>query len=178
MLSILSALLGFAGPFLPELLRWFRDKDDKKHELNMMRLQAELAQKQHEMRLAEFESQADIEEAKVLHKSMPSYGVQLIDAADKWAESTWGKWLITPAFYLFTFLDFMAGIVRPGVTVAVLAFYVAYKWQLLSLAGGNVSAVWGEQDWSLVMLVLSYWFGHRAAKAAFGGNANNGYRGQ
>jgi hypothetical protein len=178
MLSILSAIFGFAAPFLPELLKWFRDKDDKRHELEMFRMQMEFAAREHQMKMAELESMADIEEAKVLHQPIQSYGVQLIDAADKWATSTWGKWLITPAFYAFALLDFIAGIVRPGITVAVVAFYISYKWAVLQAAGGNIMAVWGDNDWAMVTLVLSYWFGHRAAKASFGGNASNGQAGK
>lgn len=178
MLSILSAVFGFAAPFLPELLKFFRDKSDKAHELQMFRMQMEFAAKEHAMKMAELESMADIEEAKVLHQPIQSYGVQLIDAADKWATTTWGKWLITPAFYAFALLDFIAGIVRPGITVAVVAFYIAYKWAVLQAAGGNIMAVWGDNDWAMVTLVLSYWFGHRAAKASFGGNATNGQAGK
>lgn len=178
MLSILSAIFGFAAPFLPELLKWRREKDDKKHELDLFRLQMEFASKEHQMKMQELESLADIEEAKVLHQPVPSYGVQLIDAADKWANTKWGKWLITPAFYLFVLLDFIAGIVRPGITVAVVAFYIMYKWALMQAAGGNIVAVWGDNDWAMVTLVLSYWFGHRAAKASFGGNATNGQAGK
>lgn len=178
MLAILSAVFGFAAPFLPELLKWFREKDDKKHELALFRMQMEFAGKAHEMKMKELESLADIEEAKVLHQPVASYGVQLIDAADKWAGSTWGKVLVTPAFYLFVILDFVAGIVRPGITVAVVAFYITYKWALLQTVGGDIVAVWGDNDWAMVTLVLSYWFGHRAAKASFGGNATNGQAGK
>lgn len=178
MLAVLSAVFGFAAPFLPELLKLFRDKSDKAHELQMFRMQMEFAAREHAMKMQELESMADIEEAKVLHQPIASYGVQLIDAADKWATSTWGKWLITPAFYAFALLDFIAGIVRPGITVAVVAFYISYKWALLQAAGGNIVAVWGDNDWAMVTLVLSYWFGHRAAKASFGGNATNGQAGK
>lgn len=178
MLAILSAVFGFAAPFLPELLKWFRDKDDKKHELELFRLQMEFASKEHAFKMAELDAVADIEEAKVLHQPMQSYGVQLIDAADKWANTKWGKWLITPAFYIFVILDFIAGIVRPGITVAVVAFYIAYKWQMLQSAGGNIASVWGDNDWAMVTLVLSYWFGHRAFKASYGGSATHGAPGK
>ncbi len=178
MLAILSAVFGFAAPFLPEVLKFARDKGDKAHEMALFKLQMEYASKQHQMKMVELESMADIEEAKVLHQPIPSYGVQLIDAADKWSETTWGKWLVTPAFYAFVLLDFLAGIVRPGITVAVVSFYIAYKWAMLQAAGGNIISVWGDNDWAMVTLVLSYWFGHRAAKASFGGNASNGLAGK
>lgn len=177
MLSILTAVLGFAGPFVPEVLRWMRDKDDKKHELAMMDKQVAMAEREHQFRLAEIDALADVKEAEQLRKPQRSYGVQLIDAADKWAETTWGKCLISPAFYAYVLLDVLNSIVRPAVTLLVIGFYVAYKWALLKQAGGNVLAVWGENDWAVVTLVLGFWFGGRMAKEAFGGNAKTGYRG-
>jgi hypothetical protein len=167
-------LLGFLGPFIPQVLKWFQDKDDKAHEIEMFKLQMQYAQVESQIRVAEFEAQADVQEATALHQPQQSYGVQLLDAANTWAESTWGKFLITPAFYLFTFLDFVSGMVRPGITVAAFGFYVSYKWTLVSKLG--VQGAWSDTDFDIVLLVLSYWFGHRAAKAAFGGNASTGYK--
>lgn len=178
MLMILNAIFGFAAPFLPELLRWFQDKDDKAHELAMFKLQMDYAQLEHTMKLEEMNAEADIQEATVLHQAAPSYGVQLLDAAEKWAESGWGKALITPAFYLFTLTDFVSEMVKPSITYAAIGFYMWYKYALLQLNHNNVLAIWTDTDFGVVMLVLSYWFGHRAAKAAFGGNATNGLRGQ
>ena len=43
MLEIFSAALGFAAPFLPEVLKYFNRKADNAHELAMLRLQGELA---------------------------------------------------------------------------------------------------------------------------------------
>ena len=50
MIEILSAVLGFAAPFLPEALKYFNRKADNAHELAMLRLQGELADKQHAYR--------------------------------------------------------------------------------------------------------------------------------
>jgi hypothetical protein len=93
-------------------------------------------------------------------------------------------WALYPAFYLFVVLDFLAGFVRPGVTYAAFAFYIAVKWAQLEAAiaasGSLVAAlpfVWGDADRAIIVLVLSYWFGHRSAKAAFGGSAMNAARG-
>lgn len=168
-------ILGFLGPFIPELLKWFRDKDDKKHELDMFRLQMEFASQEHKMRLEEIESTADIQEATVLHQPTQSYGVQLLDAASAWAGTLWGKFLVTPAFYLFTVLDFLSGVVRPGITVAAFTFYAICKWILIKNVG--VTAAWTETDYEILVLTLSYWFGHRAAKQAFGGSASTIARG-
>ena len=63
-------------------------------------------------------------------------------------------------------------------------FYMAVKWAELTIARVNSSAlsaallqVWSQEDRAIVILVLSYWFGQRSAKAAFGGSAMNASKG-
>ena len=185
MLELFSAVLGFAAPFLPELLKYYTRKQDNAHELATMRIQGELADKNHAYRMDEIrttaEAKADENEAFVIHKQQKSFGVQLLDAAKGYGLSGWALY---PAFYLFCILDFLAGLVRPGITYASFGFYMAVKWAELSIARNSsaLSAallqVWGQEDRAIVILVLSYWFGHRSAKAAFGGSAMNSFRGQ
>ena len=75
--------------------------------------------------------------------------------------------------------------VRPGITYAAFGFYIAVKWAELTIAktaGSGLSVallqIWGAEDRSIVILVLSYWFGNRSAKAAFGGSAMNASNGK
>ena len=182
MIEIFSAILGFAAPFLPELLKYFNRKQDNAHELSMMSLQAQLAEKQHAWKMEEIITTADAAETVELHKPMSSFGVQLLDAAKGQGLSGWALY---PAFYLFCGLDFFAGMVRPGITYAAFGFYIAVKWAELTIAktaGSGLSVallqIWGAEDRSIVILVLSYWFGNRSAKAAFGGSAMNASNGK
>ena len=186
MLALLSAIFGFASPFLPEVFKFFQRSQDNKHELAMLELRMKMAGQEHLYRMEEISAQADIAEARELHKPVQSFGVQILDAASK---ANWGKWATVPAFYLFVFLDFIAGMVRPSITYAAFGFYVAYKiaaynlmFQVvepgtLSIAQA-VANLWGEQDWAVLTLVLSYYFGLRSYKATFGGNASHGERGK
>ncbi|HYE01333.1 MAG TPA: hypothetical protein VEH84_18270 [Alphaproteobacteria bacterium] len=178
MLSILTAAFGFFAPFLPELLKLARERQDQGFELQRLRLSAELAEREHAWRLAEIEARADAAEGAALHAPQPSFGVQMLDAA---RDGGLGGWAVVPAFYLFALLDFLSGLVRPAVTYAMFGFYMAYKLARLQLMQSvsdqsfdwyeGVVRLWGDQDWAVLTLVLSYWFGHRAAKAAFGGSA-------
>lgn len=184
MLSMLSAVFGFAAPFLPQLVQYFQRKQDNAHEIEMMKLRLEHAAAEHTWKMEEINAQADIAEMQTLRQPQQSFGVQLLDAAQKWATDTWGKFLVMPAFYAFAFLDFVSGMVRPTVTYGVVIFYMATKWALYRLAvdaGTDVptaiTQIWGEQDWSVLVLVLSYWFGARVAKSAFGGSASTGKAG-
>ena len=53
MIEIFSAVLGFAAPFLPEVLKYFNRKQDNAHELEMMRLQIEKGAAEHALRMEE-----------------------------------------------------------------------------------------------------------------------------
>lgn len=177
---ILSAIFGFLAPFIPEAFKLFGRWQDYRQERELMALRLKYAENEHLWRMEEIDAKADIAEARVLHKPMQSFGVQILDKAQ---DSGLPAWTVLPVFWLFAFLDFFAGMVRPTIAYAAFAFYAAYKWAYFSeLTGPRFEAtvwsaltqVWGEQDWAIMVMVLSYWFGHRAHKAAFGGNASNG----
>lgn len=182
MIEIVSALVGFASPFLPEVLKYYNRKQDNEHELAMMDLRLKQGAAEHTWKMDEINTQSDIAEAIEVHKPMQSFGVQLLDAAKGHGLSGWALY---PAFYLFCLMDFLAGMVRPGVTYAAFAFYVSVKWAELTIARAANSGlsvallqVWTSEDRAIVILVLSYWFGNRSAKAAFGGSAMNSSKGQ
>ena len=173
---IISFLSGVIGPLLPELLKLFRGAQDNKHELALLELRMRHAATEHSWRMEQVTATADIEETRLLHQPQSSFGVQLLDAGEKWAHTAWGKMLITPSFYLFTLLDFVNGIIRPGICAAAFGFYVTYKWAIYQLALEEmdkmraIATVWTENDWAVLLLVLGYFFGQRAMKAAFGGS--------
>lgn len=180
MIEIVSAIFGFAAPFLPELMKIFTRKQDNAHEILMLKLQTEKGSQEHLWRASEIELSADAAQTTMLYQQNSSFGVQILDAAKG---HQLGNWALMPAFYLFAFLDFMAGMVRPVITYSAFAFYAAVKWAQLTVAlQANVVTValinvWDDSDKAIVILVLSYWFGHRAAKAAFGGSASTATRG-
>lgn len=179
MLELLSAVLGFAAPFLPECVKYFQRKQDNAHELAMLKMQIEKGSQEHLWRAEEIrlegEVKADVEDTKRLSEPQHSFGVQMLDAAKGLDLS---PWILYPAFILYVIVDALSAAVRPGITYAAFGFYMAVKWAELSIARANASGlsaallnVWGQEDRAIVFLVLSYWFGHRAAKAAFGGSA-------
>lgn len=181
MIELLSAAFGFFAPFATELFKFFQKKQDNAHELAMMKMQIEARSQEHFYRMEEISASADIKESEGLHKPVHSFGVQLLDAAKG---HSLGGWALYPAFYLFVTLDFIASMVRPSITYAAFTFYAMVKWAQLEVALNSgaswqmaVLQVWTSADMSIVILVLSYWFGQRAAKAAFGGSANTAYKG-
>lgn len=171
---MLLAIFGFLAPFLPEVLKLLNRHLDYKQELKMFQLRLQYAKDMHTMRLEEINTQADVAEATLLHKQPKSYGVKMLDAAH---ESGWPKWMVAIPFYLFVLLDFVAGMVRPGVTYAVVAFYIAVKYGRFELMSSvakdmtwaeQITRLWDSNDFNLLIMVLTYWFGNRIAKYAFG----------
>jgi hypothetical protein len=185
MLPVFTTIFGFFAPFLPEVLKYFNTKQANEHELAILSLQREAAKDQHLYKMSEIEATADIQEAASIRQPQVSFGVQLLDAAK---DKQMGKWALAPAFYMFTILDFVAGMTRPGITWACFGLYAAAKLAMLGvgldLATDSITVKqaiinsWGEYDQAMLQLVLSYWFGQRAAKAAFGGNASNNSAGK
>jgi hypothetical protein len=180
MIAILTAIFGFAAPFLPTLLKLFTQRQDNAHELKMTELRMRGAAQEHMHRLEEINAQADIAETQQLYQPTPSYGVQMIDAAQQWQM---GRWVLVPAFYIFATLDFLSGMVRPAITYAAFGGYLAYKAALFftltgprfeASAASAVMQMWTDQDWGVLTLVISYWFGLRHYKAVYGGNASHG----
>jgi len=175
-MEIISAVFGFFAPFATEIFKYFQKEQDNKHELAVLQLQVEAKAKEHLYKMEEIETVADIEEQKAVRMPERSFGVQLLDAA-KGHQMT--GWAMYPAFYLFALLDLVSSLVRPAVTYTAFLFYIAVKWAQLQVYMANsankyeaILQVWTGSDMSIVILVLSYWFGQRAAKAAFGGSAN------
>jgi hypothetical protein len=173
---LMSFLTGVAGPLLPTIVQLFKTHQDNKQELAMMEMRLKYASQEHAWKMEEINANADIEEAKTLHAPQTSFGVQLLDAANKWADTLWGKWMIFPCFILFTILDFINGMVRPTIAFASYGFYAAYKWSVFELAKVSVNSTqalhdtWGDNDWAVLLMVLGFFFGQRAAKAVLGGS--------
>lgn len=185
MLALFSAIFGFVAPFLPEAFKFFQRRQDNTHELMMLEMRVKYAAQEHLWRMEEISAHADIAEAKELHKPVPSFGVQILDKA----QASLPRWAWVPVFWMFSLLDWVSGMVRPGITYAAFGFYIAYKAALYNLMftvvepgtlskAQAIANLWGEQDWAVLTLVLSYYFGLRSYKATFGGNASHGEKGK
>lgn len=174
MLALASAVFGFMSPFLPEVMKYFSKKQENLQQLKVLELQGKLGAQNATQELAKIDAQADVEEAATLRKPRPSYGVALLDAM---GDKGWPLALLVPLVYAFGLLDLLAGLVRPLITYAVVAFYIVYKWarwDLLQHATGGtdlanaIPLLWDERDYAVLTLVLSFWFGQRVARYAFG----------
>jgi len=156
MLTILTSIIGFVGGFVPDILKYFKQKQDNAHELEVMKLQIEAQEKLHTQRLEEINAQADIAESKALYQSakVEYSGVKWVDAI----------------------IGFLNGTVRPVVAYLFVGLYSVVKlaqvYSMVHTSGTTyldaVKYTYTELDMSCLMLVLSYYFGQRMSTKVFG----------
>jgi hypothetical protein len=148
MLSLFGSLLGFGTSFLPKVMDYFQDRQDKAHELLVMDKQMALQERGHEMRLEEINIDADIRETESLHRNDRKVGVRWVDA--------------------------LRGSVRPVVTYIMVLEFVFIKSAAMYLIFDNegvsldsLNLIWDEETRALFAAILSFWFGHRALKSFY-----------
>ena len=148
MLSLFGSLLGFGTSFLPKVMDYFQDRQDKAHELLVMDKQLAMQERGHEMRLEEINIDADIREAESLHRHDRKAGVRWVDA--------------------------LRGSVRPVVTYVMVLEFVFIKSATMYLIFGadgvsmeTLDLIWDEETRALFATILSFWFGHRALKSFY-----------
>ena len=162
MLSLISTLGGLLVSGLPSLLGFFQDGSDKKHELELARMQNE-----RELQMAErgFLAQAKVEEIRTDQIAMQTEA-QMQNAAldhDKKVMDKASKWAVN---YVAT--------VRPTVTYIfvielVLINIALTYWFLTSGKITNVDdmiraadVIFSDQEMAGLMGILGFWFGGRA----------------
>ena len=140
MLSLLGSLLGFGTSFLPKVMDYFQDKQDKKHELQLMDKQLEQQIQIGNQKLDMVHVEADIRETEALLKSQSSLNRQ---------SSQW--------------ITDLAASVRPFITYLLFVEFMALT---LLLAGGYIdnemySLIWSDEVVGIWAAVISFWFGSR-----------------
>ena len=144
MITLLGSLLGFGTSFLPEVLNYFKRGQEQKHELQRMKMEIELMAKRSEFKIQELDKEAEIKEAEGLYKH------DSVDAGG--------------------FINALRGSVRPIITYAFFALFVAIKVtaliSLMSLPEMQLnmalSMIWDDQTAGLFSAIMAFWFGNRA----------------
>lgn len=178
---MLSLVLGFLAPFIPDLITAGKTMLDQRHEKEMLKLTLEGQDRAASWRMEEVKIKADGDAFVTAHKSPPSFGVKLLDAS----KTSEGKlpWYLVPVLYLFAFVDFLNAVIRPSITIWFLGFYLASKWARVQLAvdalhgspeagwqiwANALTAVWDETDREILMVIVGFWFGKISRSAAHG----------
>ena len=162
MITLLSTLVSFLMGGLPKFLDFFQDRSDKKHELDMARMQSE-----RELALAErgFLAQQKIEEIRTDQVAMQAEA-QMQNAAlahDQKVLDKASKWVVN-----------YVGTVRPTVTYILILELVAINiwimWHIFSLPGviNNIDdvlkfadVVFSQDEMAMLGGIVGYWFGSR-----------------
>lgn len=151
---ILASFVGFLGSFIPEIMKLVTDARDKRHEVEILKLQMKAQSQGHRERMAEIDMQADIAEVTALYnRPEPATGIR--------------------------FMDGLRGSVRPVLTYAFFILYALVKfaqysllvspvlpWQDASSAAQALVAIWTSEDMALFAGIISYWFGSRGIEKA------------
>jgi hypothetical protein len=99
MITLLGSLIGFLSSIIPDVVKIFQDRQDKKHELEILKLQIGREQTAFNQKLEAINVQADIAESKQLYST---YKTQI-----KWVDALNGT--VRPViaysfFFLYAFL--------------------------------------------------------------------------
>ena len=140
MFSLLGSLLGFGTSFLPKVMDYFQDKQDKKHELQLMDKQLEQQIQIGNQKLDMVHVEADIRETEALLKSQTA----LTKSSSQWITD-------------------LAASVRPFITYLLFAEFMGLT---MLLAGGYIdnamySLIWSDEVVGIWAAVISFWFGSR-----------------
>jgi hypothetical protein len=140
MLSLLGSVLGFGTSFLPKVMDFFQDKQDKAHELNMMDKQLENQKVLGAQKLQMTHVEADIDETKALL----NHDSNLQKRSSQWVVNLAAT--VRPVITYLLFLEF-----------ATLTFLVAFGY----MDNGMYQMIWNSEFQAIWAAVVSFWFGSR-----------------
>ena len=159
MLTLVSSLLSFLSGGLPNILNFFQDRSDKKHELQMAQLQTErelqmaekgfLAQaKVEEIHLEQAQVEAQLSERQALY----NHDIEISKGASRWVINI--RSLVRPVitYGLFGLLVF----------VEIFGFFYAIRTGVDFQVAMNI--LWDDETQIIWSSVVSFWFGTQAFK--------------
>lgn len=145
MITLLGSLLGFFSAAFPELLKLWRDRADRAHELAILDRQMEMQKAGAQQRLEEIRIGADALEAQALYQTYHTH---------------------------IPWVDALNGTVRPVLAYAFFFLYASVKWAallaMLSMSAMTLSGawvqLWQEEDQAIFAGIISFYFGSRAMR--------------
>jgi len=160
MITLVSTLLSFLAGGLPKFLDFFQDRSDKKHELEMARLQTE-----RELTLAKegFLAQARVEEIRTDQIEIGAlrdekialyqHDTDLAKGASHWVINA--RAMVRPAVTYGMFLIFLF--------VEIAGFW--YAWHHAVPFDAALKILWSEETITIWSSIIAFWFGSQAFNA-------------
>lgn len=144
MIALISGLLGFLTSTFPDLLKLYKDKKDREHELSIMKFQAQLQAQGHTERMEEINVNADIAEINALAvRGEVHTGVAWVDALNG---------TVRPIICYCFFLMF---------SMAKIMAFVALSRYPSVPAAVYIETLWGMEDQAIFSTILGFYFGGR-----------------
>jgi hypothetical protein len=147
MVTLLASLSGFFGSLFPELIKYFLDKNDKKHELGILRIQLQNNKVAHKSKTEATRLDFEGSELKTLYATYKS-GINWVDALN--------------------------ATVRPMLAYAFFGIYFFCKYLQYNLLIDNLSKselfelLWSLEDQAIFASIISFYYGQRAFSKLIG----------
>ena len=144
MLTLLGSIVGFLGSSVPSVINHFGKKEDNKKQLEIMRMQMTMAEKNADIYLMKFQAMAlDNEHQRLI-------------AHDTAMQKDTGP------------LSWLRKSVRPVITYLFFGLFAAVKVSSLVVAletqdfQAAILTVWDPETQAIFAAIISFWFGSRA----------------
>lgn len=157
MLTLISTALSFLMGGLPKLLDFFQDKEDKKHELELARMQME-----RELQMAErgYQAQARIEEIKTEQVAMETqaqersamyaHDIEIGKGASQWVINLRAS--VRPIVtYLFVLLLIIVDIAS-----------IWWAWSSGAHFAESIILIFDSDEMQILASIIAFWFGTQA----------------
>lgn len=143
--TLLSGVFGGFLRLAPEAMKLFDRKNEREHELNMLKLENELAKTRSEAQIRQGDQQVNIKEFEAIAAAMDEQTKTSVAAG----------WLIAA----------INALVRPMTTYLFLGCYFLVKVALYQMAlevnadwQTVVVSLWTKDDISIFFMIISFWF--------------------
>lgn len=143
MITLLASTIGFISSIIPELIKYFKDINDKKHELNILDRQIEYSKTNAAKTLEEIHVSRDILEQASLYST---YKTDI-------------KWV-----------DTLNGSVRPMLAYSFFFMYLFVKYLQYKAISSSahvieyLDVIWNLDDQTIFAGVISFYYGQRTFK--------------
>ncbi len=140
MITILASLVGFLSSVFPEMLKFFKDINDKKHELSIMQQQIEISKISNKAMLNEIFIAKDIKDQENLYST---YSTNI------------------------TWVDALNGTVRPVLAYCFFLMYLIVKFMQYNTIKNSsfiveyIDIIWNIDDQAIFAGIISFYFGQR-----------------
>lgn len=132
MVTLMGAFLGFLGALFPDLMKIWRDRQDKAHELAILDRQMQAQESGHAQRMEAVGAWADVAEMRAVYGTYTTH---------------------------IPWVDALNGTVRPVLAYAFFLLYAFVKWQQ---AVHTPWLIWQEDDRAIFAGIISFYYGQRA----------------